>query len=119
MPAVVRVRPVQRGVTRTRATRTRPSRERPCWTVFWSVDGQRFNERLDRAADAEALIATLQRGSTTSRLFDPTSRRFVDVAPTATVATPGVVADGEPGSTSSATTRDEISVAAWTQRYWD
>lgn len=120
-PVVVRVRPVQRGTSKTRATRTRPARERPCWTVFWSVDGQRFNERFDRAADAEALVSDLQRGAVAQLFFDPRSRRFVDDVPTAPLPTPGTAANSEPSSLSPAGSAPTagISIAAWTQRYWD
>ena len=118
LPSVVRVQAVRRGTARTRATATRPAREQTVWTVFWSVDGLRFNERLHRASEAEALATELQRGGAARLLFDPGSRRFIE--PVAASAITNAPLEGAAPDPSSST--DEvpgITVAAWTQRYWD
>ena len=101
----------------TRATATRPARGRPCWTVNWTVDGQRFSERFDRAAEAEALATDLQRGAASGLLFDPTLRRFVEDVDLSTATgdldrSPDDVATEAGGGS-------DVTVADWTQRYWD
>lgn len=119
LPSTVRVQSVKRGTTRSRATATRPAREQPVWTVHWSVDGMRFSERLHRASDAERLATELQRGGGARMWFDPVRRRFMDP----------VIAGGRPpaedkdkaltGASFPAAETAGITVAEWTQRYWD
>ena len=101
----------------TRAAAARPARERPCWTVSWTIDGQRFSERFERAAEAEALATDLQRGAASRLLFDPRSRRFVEGIDlsntTADLDKPEPDGAPEPGG------RSEVTVNDWTQSYWD
>ena len=118
-PAVVRVQSVKRGTTRSRATATRPARERPVWTVQWSVDGMRFSERLHRAADAETLATELQRGTGARLMFNPESRRFIEPGTDSVRATAWREGDSTTGASPPNVEVLGITVAEWTQRYWD
>ncbi len=62
IPSVCLVRPATKATTTSRPSRQKPTRPRPCWDLRWTVDGQRFFRRFDRAADADAFAADLRRG---------------------------------------------------------
>ena len=106
VPASISLRRPVRTTSTTRATSQRPARERPCWDLRWTVDGKRYFRRFDRASDAEAFAADLQRGHLRRWLFDPVGRRFVDPAGVEDAASPARAVASE-------------SVFSWTQRYWD
>ena len=121
VPSVVRLRPVKRGTTTSRTSGGRPGRERPCWDVVWTVDGQRFFRRFDKAAEADAFVVELHGGHSNRLPLDPLAKCFVD--PRTREPVLGKVAEQDQGELNDdAVVESElpavVTVAQWTERYW-
>jgi len=72
VPDRVTVLPIARRTTRARAT----GKERPCWDVRWRVDGDEYQRRFLRAADANVFADGLHAGHRRGMPFDPVAKRF-------------------------------------------